>query len=310
MSLPVLKPSVAAARPAAAYARAPLLDKQVTAADGFAVILHECLYQISANAAAAEDGDSEGLHQLRIGFRRFRSAISAFGKDQPQLKTLSARAKAVTLAIGPARDLDVFLTSLFDPAVAALGPQPGFALLRVRAERLRRKAWADAVQAITESEFSILQNDIADAATLWKDMHQPLGDAVPPILQRLRRKARKRHGKIDAATPAERHALRIALKKLRYTAEFFAPLYRARQVARFMAPLKALQDHLGALNDGAQMRILLSRAVMEDGTTPANQAELSHASGLLLGWHQAQSQRLLRKTATGWAAFHKADAFW
>ncbi len=59
------------------------------------------------------------------------------------------------------------------------------------------------------------------------------------------------HGSASAAaalltrSPEERHKLRIALKKLRYTTELFAGLYDADETKRFTQWLKRLQDKAG-----------------------------------------------------------------
>lgn len=64
-------------------------------------------------------------------------------------------------------------------------------------------------------------------------------------------KRRGRH--LDDLDPEERHRVRIAAKKLRYGAEFFAPLFPGKKAGKrhgaFGKALSDLQDHLGALND-------------------------------------------------------------
>lgn len=287
-------------------ARAPLLDGQVPAEEAFSVILFECLAHASANVpAVVEARDSEGLHQLRIGLRRLRTALSTFGQDVPELEALNARAKALTLAVGPARDLDVFLDSLLAPAVAALGPHSGLEIVTVRAARARDKAWVQAFMALTHPDFKTFQDDVAAAASakLWSDP-LPLDIEVPVLLDRHWKRAKKRSRTLEA--PPERHRLRIALKKLRYTGEFFAPLYKEKAVARFMVPLKLLLDGLGHLNDTAQVRAIVGRLLMEG---PAA-ADLSHAAGLLVGWHQAHSAAGIETMHTRWKALKKTEKFW
>lgn len=43
--------------------------------------------------------------------------------------------------------------------------------------------------------------------------------------------------------------MRRSLKKLRYIAEFFAPVFPEKDVAPFIKRLKKLQDVFGAIND-------------------------------------------------------------
>src|SRR3954469_11985175 len=83
--------------------------------DAFRATLLDCLAQITANAAALRDGRSvEGLHQLRVAFRRLDTALDAFGKEfgQTWLEELRGRAKILMTRFSPARDLDVFTEKL------------------------------------------------------------------------------------------------------------------------------------------------------------------------------------------------------
>jgi CHAD domain-containing protein len=68
-------------------------------------------------------------------------------------------------------------------------------------------------------------------------------------LNRRLAKIQKRSKHIDTAPPADLHALRIAIKKLRYGLEFFQSLLPPRRTARIGRLLKSLQDSLGKLND-------------------------------------------------------------
>lgn len=301
-------------RPQPVMARAPLLDALVPAQEAFSVILFECLAHASANVPAVlEAGDSAGLHQLRIGLRRLRTALSGFGKTLPELMALNERAKAIANAVGPARDLDVFLDTLFAPAVAQLGPQSGFEILHGRALRARDKAWAQAVAEIAKPDFAKFQDDVAAAASakLWSgDGTLKLGSVAPHLLTTHLKRAKKRGHRIVEATVPERHALRIALKKLRYTGEFFAPLYKKKAVRSFAGSLKELQDLLGLLNDVAQVRMIVGRLMMDKTADASVQADISHAAGLLLGWHQARAEPVLHKATKRWKAFAKTEPFW
>lgn len=293
-------------------ARVPLLDGLVPADEAFSVIVFECLAHMSANIPAViEAHDSEGLHQFRVGLRRLRTALSAFGKSLPVMQELNGRAKAIGLAVGPARDLDVFAGSLFDPAVAELGASASFTLLRHRVEKARERAWCQARGEITKPQFRIFQDAVATAAM---EKHWPcngaLGDVAPHILHHQFKRAQKRGRSLVEASPPERHALRIALKKLRYTGEFFAPLYKKKAVRAFVEPMKELQDLLGHLNDAAQVRSITGHLMMEHAESAVVQTDLSHATGLLVGWHQARTGALLKKTAKRWKGFKKAEVFW
>jgi CHAD domain-containing protein len=78
------------------------------------------------------------------------------------------------------------------------------------------------------------------------------------MLDRRHKLLRKRGRNLTQLSMAERHAVRIAAKKLRYAAEFFSELYAHNQAQVYLNALAGLQDGLGALNDVATTRRLLA----------------------------------------------------
>lgn len=304
----------ALARPEAqpVTARPPLIDDLTTCEEAARVVLFECLTHISANVEPVLTGRTpEALHQLRVGLRRLRVALVNFNADSPVLLELKDRARTFTNGLGPARDLDVFLDELFEPAAARLGPQQGFELLRERAAHLRQRAWQHVAGEVSSTAFAAFQEDIAAAAQslTWRGTVGLIG-VVPEVITAHLARCRKRGKGLAGKDAPGRHRLRIALKGLRYSAEFFAPLYPAKAVQDFVVPLKELQNLLGHLNDAAQARIMLGRLMMEETTTAREQADLSHAAGLIQGYHQARADHVAEKTVKRWKRFKQAAPFW
>ncbi|MET0270091.1 MAG: CHAD domain-containing protein, partial [Sphingomonas sp.] len=83
------------------------------------------------------------------------------------------------------------------------------------------------------------------------------------VLDRLRRRIKRRGRKLARLTDADRHEVRILAKKLRYATEFFGPLFDGRKARRrfgaFRTALEALQETLGELNDIATAPVVLAR---------------------------------------------------
>lgn len=297
-------------------ARQPLLDTMMPADEALRVILFETLAQVNANVpVVVEARNDEGLHQLRVGLRRLRTALRL--TESPSLTELDARAKVFINLIGTARDLDVFLVDLFVPAVAELGSRRGFDILAERAERLRDGAWQTAIAQIASPEFRQFDEDVAAAArgVTWTSEPktidpQIIGDVAPPLLDQALHRAKRRGRHFRELAPPERHRLRIALKKLRYASEFFAPLYPKAAVKRWIEPLKELQDMLGHLNDVAQVRGVLGRLLIGEAESATLQADLSHAAGLLQGFHQARGEAFAKKTRKRWKQFRAVEPFW
>jgi CHAD domain-containing protein len=92
-----------------------------------------------------------------------------------------------------------------------------------------------------------------------------LGDTLPLPLRKFAgerlayhsRRARKLAESHATLSPEDRHRLRIAFKKLRYTTEFFAPLLPEKRLAAYLAVLGRLQDELGLINDHITAQTLI-----------------------------------------------------
>lgn len=310
----------------AVSARPLRIGRGMSVEDAFRVTLLECLAHVAANVSAVtRSREVEGLHQLRVGLRRLAVAFSAFGEEfrtQAQ-RELQARTKAFAEAIAPARDLDVFAEEMFAPPAEAAGDDEAFSLLRRRLERARADAWDQAVERVSSVEFAILLDDVAVAAQsrAWlsadgidlKDrlaVRAPVKSVAARLLDEYLMRARKRGRHLKTLTQRDCHRLRISLKKLRYAAEFYGPLYEKKKVKRYMAGLKELQDLLGALNDAGQVRATLSRLSGEDNVAPRVQADLFFAAGLVNGWHCARAMRLGKSALKRWDRFKRKEPFW
>ena len=95
-----------------------VFNPQTTIDEALAEVFNACFKHWTANESAALDGrDPEGIHQMRVGLRRLRSALSIFGPLLPEdaLAWLKEEASDTLGALGRARDLDVFLGELLSP---------------------------------------------------------------------------------------------------------------------------------------------------------------------------------------------------
>src|SRR5271154_5986727 len=88
------------------------MTAEMTPEEAFRATLSDCLAQMTANAGTLRGGRSvEGLHQLRVGFRRLDVTLGAFGGEfgLEWLEELRGRAKVLSCRLALARDLDVFV---------------------------------------------------------------------------------------------------------------------------------------------------------------------------------------------------------
>jgi len=316
-------------KPHAVKAEAALVPRDAVAEDAFSLTLAQCRWHIAANIPAViEAREIEGVHQMRVGLRRLRVALAAFGEEfrTPVLENLRARAKIFAQFLAPARDMDVFVDELFEPAARANGALEAFDVLRARAQEARRGAWEDAVECISSRAFMDFVSDVAQAIDERVWYHSARGRAparglvafetpaqvlAGRMLDHRFSQARKRAKRLDTLNDAQRHLFRISLKKLRYSSDFFAPLYDKKKVAKFQKRLSRMQDILGALNDVAVARSTLEHLVALGSAGPMATAEdLSFAAGIVYGWHLDRAARSWEDAVRCWKKFSRTEHFW
>jgi len=307
---------------APAKARSIPFAEGTATADVLAQLVRECLDQIAANAVGLlEDDDPEWVHQMRIGTRRLRSCLALVARlaGSPALDFVVTEVKWLAGVLGTARDWDVFIRETLPPLAAALARDAttAAALKRLRARALTRGrvARAAARDAIASRRFHRLLlagglfcatprfgTETATAVAGQPDVLRERADTFASgLLERRHRKLRARAAALLNGTPEERHAVRIAAKRLRYVAEFFSPLFPRKRVKAYLKALTALQDVLGRLND-AETAL---RVANETGGPAADAA-----AGTVRGWVAAQAAALEPGLAGAWQQFADAKPFW
>lgn len=283
-------------------------------------VVEACLAQIAGNEAAAIVGvDPEGVHQLRVGVRRLRSALSFFRDVWPERQRDSLRSALGGLAreLGPARDLDVFADQWLAPALAARPGDAGLARLdaEVRAERARE---AERVRTVLQSpRFPrvVLELRRWIARRAWREqslsaasatLFLPARDAVARRLEKRHKKTRRALRGLASATAVERHRLRIEAKKLRYAAEFSASLFPGKRVRRYARRLAALQDALGVANDA----LVAERLAHERAARLGGGVELERAAGFVVGWAAHAAVQEIAQLPALAKRFEEASRFW
>ena len=215
--------------------RAPQLRAGADARQAAASILDAALAQVRSNAPGAlESADPEYLHQLRVGLRRYRSALRVFRKllRKGPRRQLASAARAAMRPLGQARDWDVLVAGL----ERIKAPR-----VLVQRARTRRSAAHELLRPI---DTGVLEPGPA----AWKKKNESLERFTARVLPRLRRKTLQRAHGLDWTDAGQRHRLRIHVKRLRYAADFLGGRTQA---------LEALQETLGELNDLAVARRLL-----------------------------------------------------
>src|SRR6266850_1888196 len=220
---------------------------------------------------AAKDGNAASLHQARVATRRLRAALPIVGSGAKAEK-LARSVRRLTRALGPLRELDVELLILDE--LEKRGEVPYAAVDRLRASIIeeRQHLQADVRDRIDDFDIDKLRKRAVSVARRQGDDKRPR-DAQGAAFARARagRRARRLEAAIEDAAglylPDRLHAVRIAVKKLRYTLELMPRAASSRNAARVRA-LKQAQDLLGRMHD-LEVLIARTRAVVRgltDGT--------------------------------------------
>jgi len=224
-----------------------------------------CLYQLQANIQGAiHKHDDEYLHQIRVALRRLRVVLAMterFHADA-MLDMLHVQVAALCVELGCLRDWDVFATQTLVSIRSRFRDEAGFCAV-VRASEHFRELHHAAVKRVLQSEnyqrfllcFGVWMHgeywDVADKAGI-----SPTDFAVQ-LLDKRSRQVAKLARNLSTADAETLHLLRIACKKLRYSADIFASQFDPDITGHYLAALGKLQDILGKQNDMATAHRLL-----------------------------------------------------
>jgi triphosphatase len=314
----------------AARAEPIALTPGMTITQGFRAIGWGCLNQLLANTPLiAGSGDPEAVHQGRVAIRRLRAGFSLFGESVADDAVVGFRAElgAAASVMGPLRDLDVIIARLEATADdhRDVEDQPFTTLARHLAQL--RCAALEPVQAMLAGKafqhlllgFALwLEQSLGQSADPWLAASghaagdAPLGPFVAHVLARRHRRLKHARGKLGGMTDTELHKLRIAVKKLRYAAEFFVPLCMgkdARRDARAQAKvLGELQDKLGDIHDLAVEAA--GREALFAGLDPLEAAALASQLDLRLGASHDSRGKVLKQAEQLLDREHAIAAWW
>ncbi len=297
----------------------PALGPDTTLDEAIAAIMRNCLAHFVGNLPALNAGDKvEAVHQMRVAMRRLRSALGLFGRALPhaEFEALRAELKRIASVLGQARDWDVFVERLRNGALAHFADEPGFDRLRAAAERRAAAGHAAVARLAAEktvTRFALRLERLA-AVRGWREgaadealaeLDEPAQAFAARWLESLDRKVKRRGRHFRSLTPEARHALRIAMKHMRYATEFFRALFLQEVAAeRYVRKAAALQDLLGDLNDAAIAGTLVKTLGL------ARNSRTAYAAGVTTGWCARHSAGDVEGLQKAWRDFARAKSFW
>lgn len=274
-----------------------LRDK--TSADAaLRLMVADCLAHLLPNAAeVARDvvvaSEPEHLHQTRVALRRLRSALRNYGAFSSATQASWAIGlKTLFDQLGAARDRDALEGTVL-PALLKAGSPPLDLLVPPPA--------GDPAAALRSRACNQLLLELIGFA-----QGAPLDEDAPGLKGRLRQRLRHVHRQLRAdadAFPtmddAGRHRTRKRVKRMRYSVELVAALWRPKAVNALLDGLRLAQELLGELNDLMLAERLCRQRVATD-------ARIWFA----LGWIAARRAAVLDQTAVALRQVATAPRFW
>jgi CHAD domain-containing protein len=248
--------------------------------------------------------DAEDLHDMRVATRRMRAAWRVFDGAFWASKTKKLRRHLERLAdrLGAVRDLDVLIEGLEAYGIALdederPGLDPVFSVWR----RQRAAARTQLIGELDSDRYATFVKEMD--AFLEAGANAAAAIATPTAPHRVRDRAASQ---LWAAYEAVRayepvftwadvetlHELRIAVKWLRYTLEFFGETL-GPDFARLLARVVALQDYLGSLHD-ADVATKLARDLLV-----ARAGQLSKLETDVIGAYLRSRERELARRRRG-----------
>jgi len=233
-------------------------------------VLRSALAQFTHNLESLlVSDDPELVHQARVGWRRFKSALRLFRKFFPVAVPAPSEALLSLLAgLGELRDLDVARTATL-PALA-----DAFTL----GDAQRTQSWQTMMTVLTRAASQqrarvrqTLQTPATGASLLamvqWLEELAAHKQVMPGPGVSLRQWSKQRMQRLSqqlddarrvANTPQQWHRVRILAKRLRYGSENLHDVLPQRLARQGAQQAAALQDSLGAARDMAYISNLVA----------------------------------------------------
>jgi CHAD domain-containing protein len=204
-----------------------------------------------------ENGDVRALHQARVASRRMRELVPMLQLERRVGRKMGRRLRKITARLGTVRELDVLLIQIDELHVSGRRGTGGLGRVGVRVSKARDEARKQLFEELPTSEMARVARKLGRVADDLADAERTSSKATARSWRwAIEARVAKRAERLSAALVeagavylAERlHAVRIAVKKLRYAIELSTEAAGERSDADLRL-LKRGQDLLGRLHD-------------------------------------------------------------
>ncbi|MEF8708331.1 MAG: CHAD domain-containing protein [Candidatus Accumulibacter propinquus] len=265
------------------------LEMGMTSIAVFRSTAFSCLSQLQGNERGLRESNApEFIHQARVAMRRLRSAIRLWRPLLPEeyVNNFDPRWRTLANQLGDTRNWDVFITEILPPISKAFPDHSDLQRLVGQAMSHLAGCRKAAQEVMTSPTYSqLLLEFTAATVALEESKKPPLTVFAPRSLNKRAKRVAALALETRDSDPEARHALRVALKRLRYALEFFAPLFPARRLQRYHQSAAGLLDLLGRMNDNVVAEQL------------AVAAQPGHHSDLVRAWLAGRNDLMLGQLA-------------
>jgi inorganic triphosphatase YgiF len=248
-----------------------LINPDDTTIATFLKIARSCISQLQANEAGINTVENEEyIHQARVALRRLRTALRLFSNALPAgfADRWSQSWRAIAQELGDARNWDVFCAEQIPLLDKDLGAHPDLISLRHFAEQRKLESHESAKSYINSRQYSIQIISFCEALLMLKARQETIKGYATKALKH-RHKRFTAGARIAHTLDAEaRHEVRIDLKKLRYTLDFFESLFPKKRVQAYSRMMANIQALLGHMNDLATSELLMAERPQAAMDTP------------------------------------------
>ncbi len=239
-------------------------------------LLRRAVDRLTRPLPALEKGDVPALHRTRVATRRLRELVPMLQLEGDAAKKIGRRLRKITNRLGAVRELDVLLILIDEWHVSRREHREALSRVAVAAARKRDEARKRLFDRLPVASLWRLAKKLERVADSLEDHEESGGNVAAQRWQwavdaRVARRAERLKLAIEEAgavyLPERLHAVRVALKKLRYAAELAAEIAGDR-VTPDLRTLRRAQDTLGRLHD-LQMLLERVRQVQASLTPPS-----------------------------------------
>jgi inorganic triphosphatase YgiF len=298
--------------PQVSKAQLPTLTRKMNANIAFKEIVWECMHHLQRNQnVIMQTSDIEGVHQMRIALRRLRSAFNLLKIIMGHKKCafILSELKWLSHILGKARDIDVLLTQTMPSVSNQLIHHQGLLILQQLAFNRQIKCYGFIREALLSQRYNCLLLTIGSwlEHEKWKETkkHYKLISVATRTLNKFHKQLLRHNNQLNDMSPEQRHASRIASKKLRYAAEFFSSLYPGKNCTQYIKTLMQIQDCLGQIND-----MNVAEKLLDELNHPRQDAQAKEAIELFKQFNASAVTKNITKINPIWMRLTTTKPFW